>query len=160
MTLSLVALTACTINYSFTGASIPVEAKTVSIDQIQNVASMVVTTLSSTFTDALKDRFANRTRLAQVSSNGDLAFSGEITNYASTPVAVTGDETAAMNRLTITVRIRYTSKYEPQYDFEKSFSAYEDYDSSKLMQEVESTLIPEIVETLIDDIFNASVSNW
>ncbi len=158
--LSLVIISACTFKYSFTGASIPAEAKTVSISQIQNVATMVAPVLSSTLTDALKDRFASQTSLIQVSENGDLDFSGEITNYISSPVAVTGDEYASMNRLTVTVKIRYASKFEPANNFDKTFSAYEDYDSNKLMQEVEPTLIPQIVEKLVEDIFNASVSNW
>ena len=158
--LSILAISACTFSYSFTGASIPADAKTVSISQIQNVATMVAPALSSTLTDALKDRFASQTRLIQVSENGDLDFAGEITNYISSPVAVTGDEFASMNRLTITIKIRYTSKFEPENNFDKNFSAYEDYDSNKLMQEVEPTLLPQIVEKLVEDIFNASVSNW
>lgn len=159
--LSLIMIvSACTFKYSFTGASIPADAKTVSIATIQNVSTMVIPILSSTLTDAIKDRFASQTSLIQVSENGDLDFSGEIINYVSLPVAVTGDEYASMNRLTVTVKIRYVSKFEPNNNFEKTFSAYEDYDSAKLMQEVESTLIPQIVEKLVEDIFNASVSNW
>lgn len=153
-------LTACTMSYSFTGASIPIEAKTFSVDQIQNVATMVVPILSSTLTDALKDRFSRQTRLSQVREDGDMAFSGEITNYVSSPIAVTGDEYAAMNRLTVTVKIRFSNKFKPSDDFDKTFSAYEDYNSNRLMQEVEPTLIPQIVEKLVEDIFNASVSNW
>lgn len=157
---SCITITACTMGYSFTGASIPVDAKTFSIDQIQNVATMVIPILSSTLTDALKDRFSRQTRLSQIREDGDMAFSGEITNYISSPIAVTGDEYASMNRLTVTVKIRFVNKFDPESNFDKSFSAYEDYDSNRLMQEVEPTLIPQIVEKLVEDIFNASVSNW
>ncbi|MEG1635719.1 MAG: LptE family protein [Rikenellaceae bacterium] len=148
------------MSYSFTGASIPVDAKTFSVDQIQNVSTMVVPQLSSTLTDALKDRFSRQTRLSQIREDGDMSFAGEITNYVSSPIAVTGDEYASMNRLTVTVKIRFTNKFKPEESFDKSFSAYEDYDSNKLMQEVEPVLIPQIVEKLVEDIFNASVSNW
>ncbi|MFI3315465.1 MAG: LptE family protein [Rikenellaceae bacterium] len=158
--LLLCCLSACTFSYSFTGASIPVEAKTFSVEQIQNIATMVAPILASTFTDELKLRMSQQTRLSQVNEGGDLAFSGEVINYTSTPTAVTGDEYASMNRLTITAKIRFTNKYDQATDFEKTFSAYQDYDSSQLLQTVETTLITELVEQLVDDIFNAAVSNW
>lgn len=157
--ISLVAITACTFSYSFTGASIPANAQTFSVEQIQNVATYVAPILSTTLTSALEDRLSQRTRLSQVRENGDLAFSGEITNYTSVATAVT-DETAALNRLTITVKIRFTNKLDESANFEQNFSAYEDYDATLLLQTVESTLITEIVDQLVDDIFNASVSNW
>lgn len=153
-------LTSCAIKYSFTGASISPAAKTVSIQQFENVSTMVVPLLSSLATEALQDRFTRQTSLSMVREDGDLSFEGEITNYTSVPIAVTGNEYASMNRLTITVKVKFENSIEPQYNFNKSFSAYEDYDSNKLMQEVEPTLLPQIVEKLTEDIFNAAVSNW
>ncbi len=152
--------TACTVKYSLSGASIPIEAKTVSISYFPNNAMMVAPMLSPTLTDELQSRFQRQTRLSLVREGGDLDFEGEITNYTSTPAAISGDEEAILNRLTVTVRVRYTSRLEPQYNYEKTFSAFEDYDSNKLLQEVEATLISEIVEKLVEDIFNAAVSNW
>ena len=150
----------CTVKYSFSGASIPLEAKTVSIAYFPNNAPMVAPTLSSALTDALQDKFARQTKLQLVPSNGDLAFEGEITNYTSTPAAITANETAAMNRLTITVKVKYTSIYEPQFNYNKSFSAFAEYDANSLLQDVQDTLIQEICEQLIQDIFNAAVANW
>jgi len=157
---ALVSLSGCSIKYSFSGASIPPNAKTVSIAYFPNNAPMVAPILSSTLTEALKDRFSRQTNLLEVNENGDLAFEGEITNYTSTTASVSSQEAAVLNRLTITVRVRFTNAIEPQYNFNKSFSAFADYDSNILLQEVEGTLIPEIVEQLVDDIFNAAVSNW
>ncbi len=157
---TLVSLSGCSVKYSFSGASIPTNAKTVSIAYFPNNAPMVAPILSSTLTEALKDRFSRQTRLLEVSENGDLAFEGEITNYTSTTASVSSQEAAVLNRLTITVRVRFTNALEPQFNFNKSFSAFADYDSNILLQEVEGTLIPEIVEQLVDDIFNAAVSNW
>ncbi len=157
---TLVSLSGCSVKYSFSGASIPTNAKTVSIAYFPNNAPMVAPILSSTLTEALKDRFSRQTRLLEVSENGDLAFEGEITNYTSTTASVSSQEAAVLNRLTITVRVRFTNVLEPQFNFNKSFSAFADYDSNILLQEVEGTLIPEIVEQLVDDIFNAAVSNW
>lgn len=157
--------TGCSIKYSFTGASIPATAETVSIPFFPNNAAMVSPILSTTFTEALQDKFARQTRLNVISrEGGDLAFEGEITNYTSTPSSVTslegGYEGAVKNRLTITVRVRFANAIEPQWNFDRSFSAFLDYDSNQSLQSVESSLIPEIVEILVDDIFNAAVANW
>lgn len=158
--ITIFTLYACGVKYSFTGASIAPAAQTVSIPQFENVSSMVVPQLATLMTEGLQDKFSRQTRLSLIREDGDLSFEGEITNYVSSPIAVTGDELASMNRLTITVKVKFENKIEPQYNFNKSFSAYEDYDSNKLMQEVEPTILPQIVEKLSEDIFNAAVSNW
>ena len=150
----------CQIKYSFSGASIPPDAKTVSVAYFPNNALLVAPILSSTLTDALQDRFSRQTRLTLVPEGGDLAFEGEITGYSSTPASISGDEVAVMNRLTITVKVRFTNSLDPNLNFNRSFSAFQEYNSSRLLQEVEPQLIPEIVEMLVEDIFNAAVSNW
>ena len=150
----------CTVKYSFSGASIPLDAKTVSVPYFPNNAPMVAPSLSSTLTDALQDKFARQTKLQLVSTGGDLAFEGEITNYTSTPAAITSAETAAMNRLTITVKVKFTNIYEPQNNYNKSFSAFAEYDATSLLQDIQDTLITEICEQLVQDIFNAAVANW
>jgi hypothetical protein len=122
---------------------------------------MVSPTLSSTFTEALQDKFMRQTKLDIVRENGDLAFEGEITNYTTVPTAVSGSEMATENRLTITVSVAFTNVYDPQYSFpRRSFSAFLNYPSSQMLAEAEGALIPEIVAMLVDDIFNAAVSNW
>lgn len=153
-------LDGCTVKYSFSGASIPLDAKTVSVPYFPNNAPMVAPSLSSTLTDALQDKFARQTKLELVSTGGDLAFEGEITNYTSTPAAITAAETAAMNRLTITVKVKFTNIYEPQNNYNKSFSAFAEYDATSLLQDIQDTLITEICEQLVQDIFNAAVANW
>lgn len=150
----------CTVKYSFSGASIPLEAKTVSVPYFPNNAPMVAPSLSSTLTDALQDKFARQTKLELVPTGGDLAFEGEITNYTSTPAAITAAETAAMNRLTITVKVKFTNVYEPQNNYNKSFSAFAEYDATQLLQDIQDSLITEICEQLVQDIFNAAVANW
>ena len=150
----------CQIKYSFNGASIPPDAKTVSIAYFPNNAPMVAPTLSGVLTDALQDRFSRQTRLEQVSEGGDLAFEGEITNYTSTTASVSSSEYAVQNRLTITVRVRFTCEQDPALNYNRSFSAFADYDSARLLQEVEGELISQIVEQLVEDIFNEAVANW
>lgn len=157
---TMVSLGGCTVKYSFSGASIPLQAQTVSVPYFPNNAPMVAPSLSSTLTDALQDKFARQTKLQLVSTGGDLAFEGEITNYTSTPAAITAAETAAMNRLTITVKVKFTNIYEPQNNYNKSFSAFAEYDATSLLQDVQDSLITEICEQLVQDIFNAAVANW
>ncbi len=148
--------------YTFTGASIPDNAKTFSVAYFPNNAPMVAPILSSTLTDALRERFERQTRLSQQSEGGDLAIEGEIINYVSAPSSYSSADggTAELNRLTITVQVRFTNAVEPQWNYNKQFSGYRDYNASELLQQVEGTLIQEIVNDLVDDIFNACVSNW
>ena len=160
LTITCMTFTGCTIKYSLSGASIPVEAKTVSIAYFPNNAAMVAPILSSTLTEALQDKFSRQTRLQIVEEGGDLAFEGEILNYTSVPTAISGNETAALNRLTITIRVKFTNIYQPEFDFNQSFQAFADYNANSLLQDVQNELIEEIVDQLVEDIFNKSVSNW
>ncbi len=152
----------CTIKYSFTGASIPPDSKTVSIQNFPNMAPLVNPMLSSKITEDLKDKFLMQTSLNLVNQSGDLDFKGKITDYYTQPVAIQGGEisVAAMNRLTITVSVQFTNKQDPKANFDNTFSRYADYESSKNLQDVEAELVDEIVKELIQDIFNKAVVNW
>ena len=101
-----------------------------------------------------------RTRLMQVDEGGDFAFEGEIVNYTSTTASVSSDDYALLNRLTITVKVRFTNALDEKMSFNRTFQAYEDYDSTKLLTEVEGELIPQIVDKIVTDIFQAAASNW
>ncbi|MBQ5701676.1 MAG: LptE family protein [Alistipes sp.] len=153
-------LTACTVKYSLSGASIPPDAKTFSVAYFPNNAPMVAPILSATLTDELTQRFASRTNLVQVDEGGDFAFEGEIVGYSSTTSSVSSGDYALQNRLSITIKVKFTNAIDDKMSFNKNFSAYADYDSTKLLNEVESELIPQIVEQLVTDIFQASASNW
>lgn len=152
--------TACTVKYSLSGASIPPDAKTFSVAYFPNNAPMVAPILSATLTDELTQRFASRTSLVQVEEGGDFAFEGEIVGYSSTTSSVSSGDYALQNRLTISVKVKFTNAIDDKMSFNRNFSAYADYDSTKLLTEVESELIPQIVEQLVTDIFQAAASNW
>ena len=145
--------------YSFSGASIPAEAKTISVDYFPNHAQLVNPLLSDNLTNALRDAMNNQTTLDLVESGGDLAFEGEITDYKTNPSAITG-QTAAMNRLTITVRVRFSNRIDDTKDFEQTFSRYEDYPSDQDLNAVQEALTATIVEQLVEDIFNKALVNW
>jgi hypothetical protein len=148
------------VSYSFTGASIPPEARTISIEYFPNNASLVEPTLSQQLTDALRDRFLSQTPLSLVNENGDLQITGVITDYSTRPVAIQGNETAALNRLTIQLKVKYENSIDPSKDFESTFTRFEDYPSDQDLSTVKDQLIANISEALVDDIFNKSVVNW
>ena len=146
--------------YSFSGTSIQPDVKTVTINLFEYKALRVNPSLSNDMTEGLRDKFRKMTRLAQVDYDGDLEITGEITGYDVRSQAVTAQEIAAQNRLTVSVKIAYMNRLYPEEDFEKSFSAYADYDSNQSLDAVESTLCEEIIEKLCEDILNATVANW
>lgn len=152
-------LTSCGI-YSFTGASISPEAETVSIAYFQNNAPMVQPTLSNTITESLKEKFLSQTSLDLLGSNGDLHFEGSIVGYKVKPIAIQANETAAKNRLTISVKVDFSNALEKHNNYSKTFSRYADYSSTENLSSVEEDLIEQIVTELIDDIFNQAVANW
>lgn len=148
------------MKYSFTGASIPVEAKTISVSTFQNRASLVQPGLTQAVTDALIDICRAQTNLNIVSSGGDLSFEGDITDYKTQPLTVSGDEQAAMNRFSITLRVKYVNIFNDENSFDQSFTRYQDYNSALDLSAVEASLTEEIVKMLIEDIFNRAFVNW
>ncbi|MCF8379763.1 MAG: hypothetical protein K9H49_09315 [Bacteroidales bacterium] len=160
MLLAVSLLPSCKISYSLSGTNIPIEITTFSVQYFPNRAPLVQAQLSQIFTDALKDKVEGQTRLEMVTGFGDVDFSGEIKSYETRPTAITGNETAAINRLTISIRVMYTNSFNPEESFDTEFSRYEDYPSSSNLSDVEDELIELIVENIIEDIFNKAFVNW
>ena len=152
-------LAACGI-YKFNDTSIAPDVHSISVYNIENRAMKVNPTLSNTLTVALQDQYRKLTNLEMLEEGGDHEVSGYITSYDVTPTAVTSQEIAAQNRLTVTVKIKFRNNKHEEEDFEKSFAAYQDYDSNLSLDAVEAQLVDEIVEILVEDIFNATVANW
>ena len=146
--------------YSFTGASIPPSVKTFTVHFITNQAPVVVPSLSQVMTDALKTKMLNNSGLNQSESNGDLEFGGVITMYQVTPVAVQANETAALNRLTITVSIDYVNHQDEKQAWTSTFSRYSDFNSSTDLTSIQDALIKDITDQIVEDIFNKAVVNW
>lgn len=155
-------VTACSISYKFNGASIDyTKVKTITIKDFPNQAPLVYPPLSQEFTEALKDLYIRQTRLQLVDNNGDLELEGEITGYEVTPMAVKEDAWSSQTKLTITVRVRYSDRTNPEKDFEQTFSAYREWeDAAGMLQDVQADLCREIVEELTDQIYNATVADW
>ncbi len=146
--------------YSFTGGNTG-SAKTIQVDFFPNQAPLIEPALSQKFTQDLQDLFTRQTNLTLINSGGDLRFSGEITDYRITPMSATANQTAAQNRLTITVNVVFENKLEEKDDFEKRFSFYYDYGATQqLTGGILETALNDILERITQDIFNASVAKW
>lgn len=150
----------CKVKYSFNGADVPEQAKTVSVGFFQNNAPLANPTLSQTFTESLRDIFISQTKLNLVPLNGDLQFEGSVTGYDIRPVAIQANETASLNRLTITVNVQYRNSFDEKKNFEQNFTRFADYSSTEQLSSVEEGLISEINKQLVQDIFDRSFGNW
>ena len=146
--------------YSFTGTSIQPDVKTITIPFVEYRALRVNPSLAGDLTDALQEKFRKLTRLEQVDQDGDLELVVEVTGYDVKATAITADEMAAQNRLTVSVKITFTNRKYPEDDVSQNFSAYEDYDSTQPLDAVETGLCETIIEKLVEDIFNATVAQW
>lgn len=153
-------LSGCKVSYSFSGASISPQVKTVSVQYFQNRASLVQPGLSQLITDALIDKCRAQTNLKFTKEVGDVNFEGVITDYNTMPLTVAADARAAMNRFTISVSVKFTNVVQPELSYEQTFSRYEDYDSNVDLSQVENELSDRIVELIIEDIFNRAFANW
>ncbi len=156
----LLCISGCKVSYSFSGASISTEVKTVSVQFFPNRARIVNPTLSQEFTNALMDKIKGQTNLIFMENEGDVNFSGEITDYKTNILAITGDERSAMTRFTVSIRIKYANILDGGNDYDRVFSRYKDYDSTLDLSDVEEDLVAAIIEDITEDAFNAAFVNW
>lgn len=157
---SVATLTNCKVKYSLSGASIPPEAKTISVAFFTNNTTLGAPSLSQRFTEKLRDVVSQQTPLALISQVGDLHFEGYISDYNISPVAVQSTDQAGLNRLTISVNVKYTNKFEKDKCFEQTFTRFADYKSSESISAKEAELVTEIYRQLTEDVFNKAFNNW
>jgi hypothetical protein len=151
----------CVISYKFNGASIDYsKTQTISIADFLNVAALVHPPLSNDLSDGIRDLFQRQTRLEQVRKGGHLELEGEITNYQLTPMAVAADSYAAETKLTITVRVRFTNNVNPEESFEKNYSAYQTFDASQMLNDVQDELCSIMIQEIAEQIYNDTVAKW
>lgn len=149
--------------YSFTGGSISAGMKTVSVPLFENTAQLVVPNLSQAFTEALKDRIRTQTGLSFLRIDGDANFTGRITEYSIQPVAIQGNQqvTAGLNRLSITIQVKYSNKIEVDKSFDQAFTRYVDFSlQAGTFAAQQQTLIRNINQQLTEDIYNRAFANW
>jgi hypothetical protein len=156
----LLCLVSCKAKWSLSGASIPPEAKTVSVGFFTNNTTLGAPSLSQRFTEKMRDVVSSQTQLALVSQNGDLQFEGYISDFNVAPVAIQSTDVAGLNRLTITVNVKYSNKFDKAKNFDQNFTRFADYPSNKNVTEVEADLVTEIYRQLTEDVFNRAFNNW
>ena len=153
-------LVCCRGGYSFTGASIPANAKTISVATFPNYANTVNPQLSQKLTDDLRNLFSSQTSLTVVNGSADLEVSGEISSYTTRAAALSANDDVAMNRFSITIKVKFINNCDPDANFEQSFTRYRDFSAQLNFSSVENSLMGEIVTELCEDVFNKSVVNW
>jgi hypothetical protein len=156
----LLCIQGCAIQVTFDGASIPENVNTVSVQRFENRAAYVNPVLSQTFTEGLKDRIVNGSRLTLAEGTGDVDFSGEITGYDTEPLAIQADAISTETRLTVRMNVRYENFKDPEKSWDSSFSAYRDFPSEQNITAIEGELVDEIVEELTENIFNKAFADW
>lgn len=156
-----IVLASCSVSYKFNGASINYDkVKTITIETFPIRSAYVYAPLGTAFNDELQGIFIRQTRLQQVSRNGDLQLSGEITGYEQYNRGVSADGYSTKTELRITVNVRYVNNTNHAEDFERQFSASREYDSSQQLTVVQDDLISQMVKEISEQIFNATVANW
>lgn len=153
------AFTSCRISYSLSGANTG-SLKTVSVEYFQNRAALAPPTLSQYITEEFRDRCERQTNLILINGTGDAHFEGEITAYATRPMAISGNEQVELTRFTIGIRVRYTNIQNDELSFEETFSQYRDFESQLAFESVQADLTEQIMEDISEDIFNRAFVNW
>ena len=154
-------LNGCVISYKFNGASIDyTKTKSIAIADFPNVAALVYAPLSSELSDGIRDLFQRQTRLEVTRRGGDLELEGEIIDYQLTPMAVSADSYAAETKLTITVKVRFTNNIAPEESFEKTYSAYQTFDASQMLNDVQEELCNTMIQEISEQIYNDTVAKW
>lgn len=155
----IVSIYSCGV-YTFTGADIHPDVKTISVAYFQNQATLVQPVLSQKFTDRLQDYVIQQTDLNLIRANGDLQFEGYISDYQINPISISSSDQANQNRLNVKVFVRFINKIEPDKSYEQTFNRYADFDSNITLSQIEETLLEEIIDELTEDLFNKAVVNW
>jgi len=152
-------LTGCGI-YSFSGTSLSPDIKSVTIVNFTMATSGGPANLTLQFNEKMKEYYQRNTNLALLPSNGDLQVEGSITGYEVSPVAPTANDQAALNRLTVTIQVKFINNKDEEKNFDQSFSFFKDFPQSQTINQVESRLIPPILDQIVQDIFNKSAGDW
>ncbi|MBN2767057.1 MAG: LptE family protein [Paludibacteraceae bacterium] len=157
----IVGLNSCTISYKFNGASIDyTKTRSISIADFPNTAELVHPPFSQEFSEKLRDTYTKQTRLQVLKKGGDMHLEGEITGYVLTPMAISADTYASQTKLTVTIKVRFSNNKNPNDDFEKSYSAYQTFDSNLMLNDVQDELLKTMIDEITDNIYNDTVAKW
>ena len=151
----------CLISYKFNGSSIDYsKTKSISIADFPNNATLVYPPLSNSLSEGIRDIYSRQTRLQILRRGGDLELEGEITNYQLTPMAIAADSYSAETKLTLTIKVRFTNNVAPEESFEKTYSAFQTFDSSRMLNDVQEELCNTMIQEIAENIYNDTVAKW
>ena len=154
-------LQSCSISSQFNGASIDYsKIRSIAISEFPNNAALVYPALSADLTPGIRDIYQRQTRLEVSRKSGDLELEGEITGYALTPMAISADSYSAETKLTITVKVRFTNNVNPEESFDKTYSAYQTFESSQMLSDVQEELCNAMIKEIAENIYNDTVARW
>ena len=158
---SVLLMQGCTVSYKLNGASIDYNTiKTITLETFSNRAAYQWAPMAPMFNNTLSDRYNSQTKLRQVKRDGDLVLSGEITSYDQTNKSISADGYSSMVQLKITVKVKFTNNKQHNDDFDKTFTANREYDSSQQLSAVQEELVQQMIDDIVDQVFNATVANW
>lgn len=153
--------TSCVITYKFNGASIDYsKTKSISIAEFPNNAALVYPQLSADLSQGIRDLFQRQTRLEVLRKGGDMEVEGEITGYTLTPMAISADSYSAETKLTITIKVHFTNNVNPEESFDRTYTAYQTFDSSQMLNDVQEELCNIMIKELAESIYNDTVARW
>jgi len=161
VTVISILMTSCSISYKFNGSSIDyTKTKSISISDFPNIAELVYPPLSQEFSESLRDSYSKQTRLQLLKKGGDLHLEGEIVGYQLTPMAISADSYASKTKITVTIKVRFSNSKNPEDDFEKTYSAFQSFDSTRMLTDVQDELIKIMIADIVDNIYNDTVAKW
>ena len=157
----LITSISCSISYKFNGSSIDyTKIKSISISDFPNTAELIYPPLSQAFSEALRDAYTKQTRLQLLKKGGNLQVEGEIVGYSLAPMGISADSYAAETKLTMTIKVRFRNIKNPEEDFEKSYSAFQTFNSNRMLTDVQDELMKIMVAEIVDNIYNDTVAKW
>ena len=158
---SVLLMQGCTVSYKLNGASIDYNTiKTITVEAFTNRAAYQWAPMAPMFNTTLSDKYNHQTKLRQVKRDGDLVLSGEIVSYDQTNKSISADGYSSMVQLRMTVKVKFTNNKQHNDDFDKTFSANREYDSSQQLSAVQEELVQQMIDDIVDQVFNATVANW
>ena len=158
---SVLLVQGCTVSYKLNGASIDYNTiKTITLETFSNRAAYQWAPMAPMFNNTLSDRYNSLTKLRQVKRDGDLVISGEIVSYDQTNKSISADGYSSMVQLRMTVKVKFTNNKQHNDDFDKTFTANREYDSSQQLSAVQEELVQQMIDDIVDQVFNATVANW
>ena len=149
--------------YNLKGVTIPPECKTANVEYFKNQAPIVEPQLSQKLTEKLKDKLLSQTRLKLTNGTGDINFQGSIENFTTQPIAPQGGDvvTAAANRLSITIKVKYSNSKDSKWEYETSFTRFIDYNANKNPSDAQNSAdYDTMLDQLVQDIFDRAFVNW